>query len=597
MALEPNSPAIDKGSNALAKLGEPLAFDQRGAGFARVMGASVDIGAFEVQVPAVVTSVSSTASGITFGVGGIVNATVTFNEVVNVTGTPLLALNSGGTASYTSGSGTNTLTFTYEVASGQDASPLDETSTSALTLNGGTIDDTAGNAATLTFPTPGTASSLIAADLTVDTTAPIVTSFDPGTSTGSVNSEIDYTITFNKAVMGAVSTDFDNTGTAPVTIGTISGNGTKTLDGFQSRRTRTGTIMLEINSADITDLVLNKLAVPVVDTHTVTVGVPNHAPTNITLSPNSIAENSGVNALVGKLSDTDPDANDTASFKLRFGTGSDNNSLFTISGNKLFAKVSFDYETKKTYTIRVQAIDSGGLKFSKVLTINILNVNEAPLPKNDAAATAPDRPVTINDTLANDSDPDGDTLSLVNNTKPANGTVTVSGNKYIYTPNTGFHGLDSFVYRVSDGHGLTATATVTIDVESGVGVGKDPVDSSITDLDVVGTSVADNIKLVYGGSQGKVQVFFGNTNEGTFNFTGNILIYGQGGNDTITIDPRITRSATIWGDNGNDTINGGGGNDFIFGGAGDDSVNGDAGRDILIGDDGADKLNGGSARR
>ena len=59
-----------------------------------------------------------------------------------VTGTPQLALNSGGTASYTSGSGTSTLTFTYTVAAGQNSPKLDYTSTSALTLNGGTIFDT-----------------------------------------------------------------------------------------------------------------------------------------------------------------------------------------------------------------------------------------------------------------------------------------------------------------------------------------------------------------------------------------------------------------------------------------------------------------------
>ena len=60
-----------------------------------------------------------------------------FSEAVTVTGTPQLALNSGGTASYSSGSGTSTLTFTYTVAAGQNSPTLDYTSTTALTLNGG----------------------------------------------------------------------------------------------------------------------------------------------------------------------------------------------------------------------------------------------------------------------------------------------------------------------------------------------------------------------------------------------------------------------------------------------------------------------------
>ena len=56
----------------------------------------------------------------------------------------------------TSGSGDSTLTFTYTVAAGEDTSDLDYTSTAALGLNGGTIVDTAGNAASLTLPPPGT---------------------------------------------------------------------------------------------------------------------------------------------------------------------------------------------------------------------------------------------------------------------------------------------------------------------------------------------------------------------------------------------------------------------------------------------------------
>ena len=220
-------------------------------------------------------------------------------------------------------------------------------------------------------------------------------------------------------------------------------------------------------------------------------------------------------------------------------------------------------------------------------------LDRAPKPHDDTATTTPDKAVTIN-VLANDTDPDGDVLSLVSASNPANGTVALSGNKVIYTPRTGFHGVDSFGYRVRDSHGLTATATVTVTVGSGVGVGKDPVDSSITDLDIVGTNASETIKVVYGGSQGKATVFFGSTNKGTFNFSGRILVFGLDGNDTITIDSKITRSAFVFGGNGNDTITGGGGNDVLLGGVGNDKMIGGDGRDILLGDDGKDNLNGGA---
>jgi hypothetical protein len=75
-------------------------------------------------------------------------------ENVTVTGTPQLALNSGGAAKYSSGSGSATLTFTYIVGASDSVAHLDYTSTGALTLNGGTID------AALTLPAPGAAGSL-----------------------------------------------------------------------------------------------------------------------------------------------------------------------------------------------------------------------------------------------------------------------------------------------------------------------------------------------------------------------------------------------------------------------------------------------------
>src|SRR6202011_288968 len=102
-------------------------------------------------------NVTSTLANGSYTTGTSVPVTVTFSETVNVTGTPKLALNSGGTASYVSGSGSNALTFTYTVAAGENATHLDCASAASLTLNGGTIKDAATNAAALTLPAPGAA--------------------------------------------------------------------------------------------------------------------------------------------------------------------------------------------------------------------------------------------------------------------------------------------------------------------------------------------------------------------------------------------------------------------------------------------------------
>ena len=115
--------------------------------------------------PATVSSVSSSTSNGSFAVDGTIAVTVQFSEVVNVVttnGTPKIALETGSSdasVSYSSGTGTNTLTFTYTVATGHTSADLDYTSTSALTLNSGTIKDVAGNDATLTLASPGASAS------------------------------------------------------------------------------------------------------------------------------------------------------------------------------------------------------------------------------------------------------------------------------------------------------------------------------------------------------------------------------------------------------------------------------------------------------
>jgi hypothetical protein len=124
--------------------------------------------------PTVSNVTSSTANG-TIGIGSTVSIQVTFSEAVTVDGAPRLTLETGTTdrtASFASGSGTNTLTFEYTVQSGDTASDLDYASTSALVLNGSTIVDAVGNNATLTLPAPGASGSLAANKAIVVASAP-----------------------------------------------------------------------------------------------------------------------------------------------------------------------------------------------------------------------------------------------------------------------------------------------------------------------------------------------------------------------------------------------------------------------------------------
>ena len=124
-------------------------------------------------IPPKVTTVSSTTAAGTYGAGTVIPITITFSEAVKVTGKPKLALDAGKgvVATYTGGSGTATLTFTYTVAAKQNTADLDYASMAALTLNGGSIKDLAGNAASLTLPSTGT-DGLAVEKIVINTTAP-----------------------------------------------------------------------------------------------------------------------------------------------------------------------------------------------------------------------------------------------------------------------------------------------------------------------------------------------------------------------------------------------------------------------------------------
>jgi hypothetical protein len=90
----------------------------------------------------------------------------------------------------------------------------------------------------------------------------------------------------------------------------------------------------------------------------------------------------------------------------------------------------------------------------------------APTANNDTATTDEDTPVDIN-VLANDIEPDGDTLSVVSVTQGANGAVSINPNKTVhYAPNLNFFGTDSFTYTIDDGHGGQSTATVNVTVNA-----------------------------------------------------------------------------------------------------------------------------------
>jgi alkaline phosphatase len=99
------------------------------------------------------------------------------------------------------------------------------------------------------------------------------------------------------------------------------------------------------------------------------------------------------------------------------------------------------------------------------VTITVNAVNDDPVANNDTATTNEDTGVTIS-VLGNDSDPDGDTLTVSGVTQGANGSVANNGTDVTYTPNANFFGSDSFTYTANDGKVNSSPATVTVTVEA-----------------------------------------------------------------------------------------------------------------------------------
>ncbi|GGG79225.1 hypothetical protein GCM10007415_09220 [Parapedobacter pyrenivorans] len=172
-----------------------------------------------------VTSVNTTSPDGVYKMTDIINLTVTFDQVVTVDetgGLPTLLLETGSAdreAGYKSGSGSNTLEFTYTVQAGDETTDLDYQSTAALTLNGATIQSAAGNDAVLTLPAVGGASSIAGQHaIIVDGVAPVVTVVDMlADGTYRSGDVLSFTVHYSEdiPVVGGMLT-------LPVTIGTTT---------------------------------------------------------------------------------------------------------------------------------------------------------------------------------------------------------------------------------------------------------------------------------------------------------------------------------------------------------------------------------------
>lgn len=133
----------------------------------------------------------------------------------------------------------------------------------------------------------------------------------------------------------------------------------------------------------------------------------------------------------------------------------------TLSGSDIIITPAPRYTGATSFTYTV----SDGENSARATVSVTVSPDKAPVAVADTLTTAEDTPLTIapSTLLANDSDPDGDTLSIVAVGFATNGTVVLAGGSIIFTPALDFHGTATFSYAVSDGV-ITVNGAVTVTV-------------------------------------------------------------------------------------------------------------------------------------
>ena len=193
--------------------------------------------------------------------------------------------------------------------------------------------------------------------------------------------------------------------------------------------------------------------------------------------------------------------------------------------------------------------------------------NQAPVANNDTVSVY-GRFAGVGDIIANDTDADGDALSVYSVGDSVGGSAMLIDGRLYFAADEGYTGTASFTYRVTDGFTISGPATVTVNVTEWTlpGFTEPPIMGSLPTLlplprpivlEVVGTSRSDRISRT------------------DFNED----IQGRGGHDTIKAGGGNDRLA---GSSGNDKLYGEGGNDTLIGGSGKDSLNGGSGADTFV---------------
>ncbi|MDA8658167.1 Ig-like domain-containing protein [Flavobacteriaceae bacterium] len=415
-----------------------------------------------------IQSIYSSTNG-SYNQGDTVTLYLVSNEILTVdtsSGTPTISFDSSGTASYTTGSGTSSLTFTYTVAAGENSSDLNAT---AVSLNSATIKDNIGNNLDLTLTASGTTGALNANnDIVIDTTSPTLVITPPAGLKVTNSSVVTVTLTYNEPVTG-LTTNVASYGAGTTGVGSLK------LISFTSSTTAVveiypnaeGTVKLvhSPGAPNVTDLAGNTIASTVSCSFTYDITPPS-TPVSPTLS---IASDSGPRDYITGIVTPTFEGTAEASSTIYLYDSSDLNTAIgtaTVASDGSYSVTVSDTAalSEATYNFVVVAVDQAG------------NISSASSPTQVQILTAaPPTPTVAPDLeAASDAGPSS-TDNLTNVTTPTfSGTVTPSGlTVWLYQGSTAVASVTAAndgSYTISPTSALTSGDYVfTIKTENAVG--------------------------------------------------------------------------------------------------------------------------------
>jgi len=218
-----------------------------------------------------------------------------------------------------------------------------------------------------------------------------------------------------------------------------------------------------------------------------------------------------------------------------------------------------DLNYNGTDTITYTISDGNGGESTAEVSVGISAVNDAPVATDDTAITVDeDTASAAINVLANDSDVEGDTLSVTDATA-TNGTVVVNADGTLtYTGNQDFNGEDTITYTLSDGNGGTDTATVAVDVTAvndAPVVDTDAIRALMGDVELGGDAVTFDVLANTSDAEGGSLSI---TSVSTVNYMGADGAVVDNGDGTLTFTPAVaggSQNITVSVSDGTETTN------------------------------------------